>query len=208
MLFRSPAIGLFRLTVAEANGWPATVTPDLVNLGAGREVTVTVRVFIPDGTRAGDPGFARVRVDLVGDPEIADDAEDQITVQHIARVELAASQVRAIAAGGGPQNLSGLAVVNRGSAADTFDLTAVDLPAGWTLALIPSTVTVDRNGTFRVAMRVTVPASVAPGSVTTFFVEARSRFDPAVRDRVQVTLVVPGVAPPPTRLYLPLLRRS
>lgn len=200
--------GLFRITVAEANGWPATVTPDLVNLGAGREVTVTVRVFIPDGTRAGDPGFARVRVELVGDPEIADDAEDQITVQRIARVELAASQVRAIAAGGGPQNLSGLAVVNRGSAADTFDLTAVDLPAGWTLALIPSTVTVDRNGTFRVAMRVTVPASVAPGSVTTFFVEARSRFDPAVRDRVQVTLVVPGVAPPPTRLYLPLLRRS
>lgn len=199
--------GLFSLTVAEANGWPATVSPDLVNLGGGREVTVTVRVFIPDGTRAGDPGFARVRVELVGDPEVWDDAEDRITVRRVAGVELAASQVRTVSVGGGPQSLSGLAVVNRGSAADTFDLAPVNLPAGWGLSISPSTVTVDRNGTFRVAMQVTVPASVAPGTVTTFFVEARSRFDSSVRDRVQVTLVVPGVPPSPTRLYLPLLRR-
>ncbi len=203
--------GLFRLTVAEANGWPTTVAPDLVNLGPGQEIEVTVRVFIPDGKRAGDPGFARVRVELVGDPEISDDAEDSLTVSRVAGVTLAASQVRLIQPGGRPQILTGLAVTNRGSAADVFDLVPVGLPAGWSLTLTPSTVVVDREGTFRVGMEVTVPASVAPGTITRFFVEARSRFDGTVRDRVEVTLVVPE-APTVTevrpRIYLPLVRMA
>ncbi len=203
--------GLFRLTVAEANGWPATVAPDLVNLGPGREIEVTVRVFIPDGKRAGDPGFARVRVELVGDPEIFDEAEDRLTVSRVAGVTLAASQVRLIQPGGRPQILSGLAVTNRGSAADVFDLVPIGLPAGWSMAITPPTVSVDREGTFRVGMQVTVPDSVAPGTITRFFVEARSQFDSTVRDRVEVTLVVPE-APTVTevrpRIYLPLVRTA
>jgi len=205
--------GLFRLTVAEANGWPATVAPDLVSLGPGSEIEVTVRVFIPDGKRAGDPGFARVRVDLVGDPEIFDDAENRLTVSRVAGVSLAASQVRLLQPGGRPQILSGLAVTNRGSAADVFDLAPIGLPAGWSLTITPSTIPVDREGTFRVEMQVTAPPSVAPGTTTRFFVEARSRFDGAVRDRVEVTLVVPEAPPeiienPRVNIYLPLVRRA
>ncbi|MCS6882248.1 MAG: NEW3 domain-containing protein [Oscillochloridaceae bacterium] len=203
--------GLFRLTVAEANGWPAIVAPDLVNLGPGQEIEVTVRVFIPDGKRAGDPGFARVRVELVGDPSIFDEAEDSLTVSRVAGVSLAASQVRLVQPGGRPQTLSGLAVTNRGSAADVFDLAPIGLPAGWSLTITPSTVPVDREGTFRVGMQVTVPASVAPGTITRFFVEARSRFDSAARDRVEVTLVVPEASTVPEvrpRIYLPLVRAA
>ncbi len=203
--------GLFRLTVAEANGWPATVAPDLVNLGPGLEIEVTVRIFIPDGKRAGDPGFARVRVELVGDPQIFDEAENRLTVSRVAGVTLAASQVRLIQAGGRPQSLSGLAVTNRGSAADVFDLTPIGLPAGWNLTITPSTAPVDRESTFRVGMQVEAPSGVAPGTITRFFVEARSRFDAAVRDRVEITLVVPE-APPQVRprvyIYLPLVRQA
>lgn len=203
--------GLFRLTVAEANGWPATVAPDLVNLGPGREIEVTVRVFIPDGTRAGDPGFARVQVELVNDPDIFDKAEDRLTVSRVAGVTLAASQVRLIQAGVRSQILSGLAVINRGSAADSFNLVPIGLPSDWILTITPSTVLVDREGTFRVGMQVTVPASVPPGTITRFFVEARSQFDNTVRDRVEVTLVVPE-APTVTevrpRIYLPLVRHA
>ncbi|MCX7791608.1 MAG: NEW3 domain-containing protein, partial [Chloroflexaceae bacterium] len=203
--------GLFRLTVAEANGWPATVAPDLVNLGPGREIEVTVRVFIPDGKRAGDPGFARVRVELVGDPTIFDEAENRLTVRRVAGVTLAASQVRLIQAGGRPQTLSGLAVINRGSADDVFDLVPIGLPAGWSLTITPSTVPVDRESTFRVGMQVTVPPSVAPGTITRFFVEARSRFDSTARDRVEITLVVPeapSLAQVRPRVYLPLVRQA
>ncbi|MGQ9927371.1 MAG: NEW3 domain-containing protein [Chloroflexaceae bacterium] len=210
--------GLFRLSVAEANGWPATVAPDLVSLGPGSEVEVTVRVFVPDGKRAGDPGFARVRVELVGDPQIFDEAEDRLTVSRVAGVSLAASQVRLLQPGARPQILSGLAVINRGSAADVFDLVPIGLPPGWSLTITPSTVPVDREGTFRVEMQVTAPASVAPGTITRFFVEVRSRFDSVVRDRVEVTLVVPEAPPEPIEeierpranisIYLPLVRRA
>lgn len=212
----------FQLTVAEANGWPATVAPDLVNLGPGQEIEVTVRIFIPAGKRAGDPGFARVRAELVGDPRIADDAVINLTVRRTAGVELTAAQVRAVRANGQPQRLSSLTVINRGSAADTFDLAPLDLPSGWRLTLTPSTVTVDRDGTFRVAVEVTPPEGLAPGTVITFFVEVRSRFDNTVRARVPITLVIPETAPqreePPPgnqptpsqpvqrRVYLPLVR--
>lgn len=202
--------GLFSLTVAERNGWPATVTPSLVNLGGRQSVPVEVRVSIPDGTRA-DPvggapsGFARVSVELIGDPDVADSATDEIRVGRLYAVDLSASQVRRVNAGGPPQTLTNLTVNNRGNDVDSFDLRAINVPAGWGVTLTPATVTIDKNGTFRVAIRVSVPDGLEPRTIRRLQVEARSRGNPAASDTIELTLVYDPARP--TTLYLPLLRR-
>lgn len=201
--------GLFSLSAAEANGWPTQVTPSLVNLGAGQRLEVQVRVLIPGNVRADQPGvasgFARVTARLLSDPTITDDATNVITVGRVAGVDLSASQVRAVSAGGPPQGLSSLAVNNRGNSFDTFDLAASNVPAGWSVRLTPATVPVDKDSTFRIGVEVTVPAGVEPGTFRTITVEARSRADAAARDSVELTLVYNP--PQPVLVYLPQIRR-
>lgn len=208
------AQGLFSLAVAEASGWPATVTPSLVNLGAGVSVEVQVRVIIPGGVRADVPGapsgFARVTAQLVSDATVKDDATNTITVGRISGVDLSSSQVRLVESGGPPQSLSNLAVNNRGNSFDSFDLTATDVPAGWSVRLTPQTVQADKDSTVRVNVEVTVPAGVEPRTIRIITVEARSRTDPMARDSVQLTLVYNPAVSNPTEVYfvhLPLVRR-
>jgi len=197
--------GLFSLTALEANGWATTVTPNLVNLGAGQSLVVEVRVLLPNGLRANTSGFARVRAELVGDPTVNDDATDSISVLLVAGVDLSASQVRVVQAGP-PQSLSGLSVYNSGNDLDTFDLVATGVPAGWTVTLTPSTVQIDKDSRFRVAVEVIVPANLPRDSIGRISVEARSRTNSSVRDSVELTLVYPGPVVRRT-FYLPLLAR-
>lgn len=208
------AQGLFSLAVAEANGWPATVTPSLVNLGGGQSLEVQVRVIVPNGVRADAPGissgFARVTAQLVSDATIKDDATNTITVGRVSGVDLSSSQVRAVSAGGPPQSLSNLAVSNRGNRFDTFDLTASGVPAGWGVRLTPQAVQVDKDSTARVNVEVTVPAGVAPRTIVDIVVVARSRTDPAVSDSIELTLVYnPDVDDPGATnfIYLPMIRK-
>lgn len=197
--------GLFSLTAGEANGWATTVTPNLVNLGAGQSLVVEVRVLLPNGLRANTSGFARVRAELVGDPTVNDDATDSISVLLVAGVDLSASQVRVVQAGP-PQSLSGLSVYNSGNDLDTFDLVATGVPAGWTVTLTPSTVQIDKDSRFRVAVEVIVPANLPRDIIGRISVEARSRTNSSVRDSVELTLVYPGPVVRRT-YYLPLLAR-
>lgn len=200
--------GLFSLTVAESNGWPATVAPSLVNLGPGQSLDITVRVTVPDGLRAGAPGFARVTARLVSDPDVTDDATNEITVQRVAGVDLSASQVRTVTPGGPPLSLGTLAVYNRGSATDRFTLTPIGVPAGWAVTITPASVLVDKDSTARVAVTVSVPASVPIGTVQTVRVEAVSEFDSSARSSVQLTFVYLGDAVQQrTRLFMPVLAR-
>jgi CSLREA domain-containing protein/uncharacterized repeat protein (TIGR01451 family) len=201
--------GLFSLSAAEANGWPTTVTPSLVNLGPGQSFVVEVRVTVPDGVRADVPGqpsgFARVRAQLVSDPAVNDDATDTMTVGRVFGVDLSSSQARRIAAGGPAQGLSNLVVNNRGNALDTYDLTATGVPAGWRVRLTPSTVQVDKDSTFRVNVEVSVPDGIERG-VRRITVEARSRSNPAARDSVELALLYD----PQTRtfVFLPMVRQQ
>jgi uncharacterized membrane protein len=198
--------GIFSLTAAESNGWSTSVTPAQLNLGAGQSAEVTVGVTLPDGPAAGAPGFARVTVQLEGDPTVSDDATNTITVARVIGVDLSASQVRAVTPGRPVPGLSSLTLYNRGNADDTFDLLATGVPAGWTITLTPSAATVQKDSTFSVSVSVNVPANVLPGTIRTIVVEARSRTDTSVRDSVELTLVYAPAAPP-RPLYLPLIAR-
>jgi uncharacterized membrane protein len=200
---------LFALSVAESNGWPTEVSPDLVNLGSGESRTINVRVLIPSGLRAGDPGFVRVSAVSLSDDGVEGSATIDLTVSQVAGVDLAASQIRAVTPESGNLRLNNLVLRNQGSAVDTFDLEVEGLSGDWDVQLSPSSYALDKGDLLRgVRVTVTVPADVSPGELRTFRVVARSRFDGTATDNVVLTLVyVKDVRPIERKQYLPLVRR-
>lgn len=201
--------GVISLSAAEANGWPVSVTPNQVNLGAGVTIPVTLTVSIPLTARATQPGqlsgFARVTAQLESDPLIRDDATNTINVGRVFGVDLSASQARLVDAGGPPQPLSGLLVRNIGNGLDTFDLNTTGVPAGWTVLLQPRPVQIVGGGRAVVDVQVLVPADLPPRTITTIVVTARSRARPSASDTVELTLVYDP--PQRTVIYLPIIRQ-
>ncbi len=203
----------YQLFAAEARGFPASAAPNLIDLGPGQSQVITMTLQIPDGTPSGELAFVRVDAVSLAAPNVSRDfVEDQVTVQRSAAVDLAASQVRGVTEASGSVLLSPLALTNRGNAADTFDLEALDVDDGWGLTIAPRTALILNPGqTLRsISVTVTVPDTIAPGDIKTMRVRAQSRFNPAVSDIVTIELVYVRAQLPvtqPLRLFLPLTAR-
>ncbi len=206
--------GEFTLSTADGIGWPATVTPSFIRLGPGESFIVTVQVRIQENTRAGDINFAAVNIVLLSDPSITAQAIERLTVAQVAKLNLTSSQSRRVSPGE-TVSLNNLAVINLGSAYDTFNLAVVGASNGWEVVLGQTSLGVDRGDPGAVSVQVKVPPTVASGTVKVLQIEATSRNDATVRDIVQLSLVYiaptvpPIVTPVPVKLkvYLPVVQR-
>ncbi|MEI6180790.1 MAG: hypothetical protein WCP31_08545, partial [Chloroflexales bacterium] len=206
--------GEFTLSTADGIGWPATVTPSFIRLGPGQSFIVTVRVQIQENTRAGDINFAAVNVALVSDHSITAQAIERLTVAKVAGLNLTSSQSRRVSPGE-TVSLNNLAVINLGSAYDTFNLAVVGANNGWEVVLGQTSLGVDKGDPGAVSVQVKVPSTVASGTVKVLRIEATSRNDATVRDIVQLSLVYiaptvpPIVTPVPVKLkvYMPVVQR-
>jgi uncharacterized membrane protein len=203
----------YQLFAAEARGFPATVAPNLIDLGPGQSQVVTMTLQIPAGTPAGELAFVRVDTVSLTEPTVSRDfVTDEVTVQRIAAVDLAASQIRGVTEASGSVLLSPLALTNQGNAPDTFDLEVLDADDGWGLTVTPNSALILNPGqTLRsISVRVTVPDTIAPGDIKTLRVRARSRFNPDISDTITLELVYVRAQLPvtqPLRLFLPLTAR-
>lgn len=203
----------YQLFAAEARGFPASVAPNLIDLGPGQSQVVTMTLQIPDGTPAGELAFVRVdAVSLTAPTMSRDFVTDRVTVERVSQVDLAAGQVRSVTATSGVIRLNSLALSNLGNAADTFDLEVLDVSGGWGLVVAPSQgLNLSPGQTLRsLSVTVTVPNTIEPGDIKTMRVRARSRFDPNVTDEVTLELVylrAQFAVTQPLRMFLPLTAR-
>jgi uncharacterized repeat protein (TIGR01451 family) len=203
----------YQLFAAEARGFPASVAPNLIDLGPGQSQVVTMTLQIPDGTPAGELAFVRVDAVSLTAPTVSRGfVTDQVTVERVSQVNLAASQVRSVTATSGVIRLNSLALTNLGNAADTFDLEVLDVSDGWGLVVAPSEgLNLSPGQTLRsLSVTVTVPNTIEPGDIKTMRVRARSRFDPNVTDEVTLELVylrAQFAVTQPLRMFLPLTAR-
>lgn len=202
----------YQLFAAEARGFPASVAPNLIDLGPGQSQVVTMTLQIPNGTAAGELAFVRVEAISLTDPDVSRDfVTDEVTVQRVARVDLAASQIRGVTNASGSVQLSPLALTNQGNAPDTFDLEVLNADGGWGLTVAPREgLTIVAGQTLRsISVQVTVPETIQPGDIKTLQVRARSRFNPEVTDTITLELVYVSAQLPitqPIRVFIPIAR--
>jgi CSLREA domain-containing protein len=208
----------YTLTARDARGFPASVAPNDITLGPGQSREVTMTLTLPVSARAGELAFVRVEAISQAAPEVSRaSVTDQVTVLQQADLVLGASQFQLVTNTSGEVRLTPLSIANLGNATDTFDLEVLDATEGWRMTVTPNAgLRAARGETIRsIALTVTVPRTITPGSSKVMQVRARSRFDPSVEATITVELfysqavniVVPPPPPPRQRLYLPMIQQ-
>ena len=95
-----------------------------------------------------------------------------------------------------------LTVTNDGNVADTFLLDVPVNPLGWTVAVVPPTVSLNPGASATVQVNVTVPAMATAGTLSQMTVRATSQSDGAVQDIAAIdttVALVPAVSLEPDR---------
>ncbi len=202
--------GTFRLSATNVLGWEVLIAPDLVTLGPGDSLPVQVQVTVKPSAGAGADNRVEVTAELLGDPTVFDTSVDTVTVPLVIGLSLSSSQIRGVLPGA-TTSLDSVTVFNSGSGSDFFTLTVIGEDADWDIILGRTLIGINAGDQARAAVQVKVGAGVAPGTVKSLRIEARSTSDGTVRSSVNLTLTALGTTtqPPPPRLrtHLPLVRR-
>jgi uncharacterized membrane protein len=170
-----------------------------------------VSIDVPNTQKAlaGITNFVRVTATSIVDPDVTDSAGDDIVVGRVAALQFTADQSRVVTPTSGEIRLNDLALSNNGNALDLFDITVVGANDGWKVQVISLDAIGPKETDQNIAVRVTVPSTLAPSVVKTISIRATSRFNPAVTEAVTLRFIY--IAPPNVQIlnpiYLPLVMR-
>jgi uncharacterized membrane protein len=168
----------FNLNATSSQGWTVQVVPSSVTLGEGLSITVEVRVTVPAGA-AGQVDVTTLTATSAADGSVSDSAADTTTAVDNADLSLTPASQSA-SAGVNSGHTYTHTLTNNAGITDTVALTATS-GSGWTVAVRPSSTSLNPGASATVYITVTTPASGADGDTDLTTLTATSGNDPSIQ---------------------------
>lgn len=194
----------FVISAVSYLGWPTTLSPQVVVLGARETRTFTATTTVPSSAQAGLVERLRIRAASTTFPNNVQETTDTITVLQYARLSLVTSQTRPLIPG--TTVTFNHQIVNTGNGKDSFVITATN-PLNWNVTIVPTTTgQLEPGFTYPVTVKVSVPADAALDVINRITVRATSVFSPTVYDEIVDVVGVSFAPDGGVAIFLPVIQ--